>query len=94
EVEQRDSAPWQELVIEQAINLFDILPLFRLNHGDGGFYIDKACVISRDPSLADNRPSQNVGIYRLEVKGPARLGIQPVPAHDIAIHLQRAEELG
>lgn len=94
EVEQRDSAPWQEIVVDQAVSLFDILPLFRLNHGDGGFYIDKACVISRDPSLADNRPSQNVGIYRLEVKGPSRLGIQPVPAHDIAIHLQRAEELG
>jgi 4-hydroxybenzoate decarboxylase len=47
-VEERSSAPWQEVVIEKDINLFDILPLFRLNHGDGGFYIDKAVTISRD----------------------------------------------
>lgn len=69
EVEHRESAPWQEVVIEEDINLFDILPLFRLNHGDGGFYIDKASVVSRDPSLEDNEASQNVGIYRIEVKG-------------------------
>lgn len=94
EVEPRDSAPWQEVVIDQDINLFEILPLFRLNHGDGGFYIDKASVVSRDPSLEDNASTQNVGIYRIEVKGRNRLGLQPVPAHDIAIHLQRAEELG
>lgn len=94
EVELRTSAPWQEVVIEQDINLFDILPLFRLNHGDGGFYIDKASVVSRDPSIKDNAATQNVGIYRIEVKGRNRLGLQPVPAHDIAIHLQRAEELG
>lgn len=94
EVAYRDSAPWQEVVIENDINLFDILPLFRLNHGDGGFYIDKASVVSRDPSLDDNQSSQNVGIYRIEVKGRNRLGLQPVPAHDIAIHLQRAEALG
>lgn len=94
EVEHRESAPWQEVVIDKDINLFDILPLFRLNHGDGGFYIDKASVVSRDPSIEDNQKSQNVGIYRIEVKGRNRLGLQPVPAHDIAIHLQRAEELG
>ncbi len=94
EVEYRETAPWQEVVIEQDINLFDILPLFRLNHGDGGFYIDKASVVSRDPSVEDNAATQNVGIYRIEVKGRNRLGLQPVPAHDIAIHLQRAEELG
>lgn len=94
EVEYRDSAPWQEVIISNDINLFEILPLFRLNHGDGGFYIDKASVVSRDPSLEDNHSSQNVGIYRLQVKGRRRLGLQPVPSHDIAIHLQRAEELG
>ena len=96
EVEYRSQAPWQEVVIENDINLFDILPLFRLNQGDGGFYIDKASVVTRDPSAEGQAfiDSQNVGIYRIEVKGRNRLGIQPVPAHDIAIHLQRAEELG
>jgi vanillate/4-hydroxybenzoate decarboxylase subunit C len=93
-VEERDSAHWQEVVLEKDINLFDILPLFRLNHGDGGFYIDKAVTVSRDITDWDNPNTQNVGLYRLQVKGPTRIGIQPVPAHDIAIHLRRAEELG
>jgi UbiD family decarboxylase len=41
-----DSAPWQEVVLGKDINLFETLPLFRLNVGDGGYYIDKACIIS------------------------------------------------
>lgn len=93
-VEERPSAPWQEVVIEKDINLFDILPLFRLNHGDGGFYIDKAVTISRDMDDWDNPKTQNVGLYRLQVKGKTRIGIQPVRAHDIAIHLRKAEERG
>jgi vanillate/4-hydroxybenzoate decarboxylase subunit C len=93
-VEEHNSAPWQEVVIEKDINLFDILLLFRLNHGDGGFYIEKAAIVSRDVTDWDNSDTQNVGIYRLQVKGKNRIGIQPVPAHDIAIHLRRAEEIG
>jgi 4-hydroxybenzoate decarboxylase len=96
EVERRTAAPWQDIVIDdpQKINLFDVLPLFRLNRNDGGFYIDKAAVISRDPEDPDNFGKQNLGIYRLQVKGRHRVGIQPVPAHDIAIHLRKAEERG
>ncbi|EPZ48151.1 non-oxidative hydroxyarylic acid decarboxylases subunit C [Alicyclobacillus acidoterrestris] len=93
-VERMDSAPFQEVEINQDVNLFDILPLFRLNQYDGGFYIDKACVISRDPSDPDNFDKQNVGIYRIQVKGRDTLGIQPVPQHDIAVHLRMAEERG
>lgn len=74
--------------------MFDILPLFRINQGDGGYYLDKACVISRDLEDPENFGKQNVGIYRMQVKGKDRLGIQPVPQHDIAIHLRQAEERG
>ncbi len=56
--------------------------------------MDKACVISRDLEDPDNFGKQNVGIYRMQVKGKDRLGIQPVPQHDIAIHLRQAEERG
>jgi vanillate/4-hydroxybenzoate decarboxylase subunit C len=94
QVDVRETAPWQEVVIDKNINLFDILPLFRLNHGDGGFYIDKAAIVTRDVTDWDNPNTENVGMYRLQVKGKNRIGIQPVPAHDIAIHLARAEELG
>jgi UbiD family decarboxylase len=92
--EHRTEAPWQEVIVEKEINLFDLIPLFRLNQGDGGFYIDKACIVTRDPDDWENDDKQNVGIYRLQVKGKSRLGIQPVPVHDAAIHLAHAESRG
>ncbi|MEC1445459.1 phenolic acid decarboxylase BsdC [Bacillus subtilis] len=93
-VKREETAPFHENEITEDINLFDILPLFRINQGDGGYYLDKACVISRDFEDPDNFGKQNVGIYRMQVKGKDRLGIQPVPQHDIAIHLRQAEERG
>ncbi|QWA13176.1 UbiD family decarboxylase [Sodalis ligni] len=94
-VQHRENPPWQEnCVVGDDINLFEILPLFRLNDGDGGFYLDKAAVVSRDPADPGNFNKQNVGIYRIQVKGKRRLAIQPVPVHDIAIHLKAAEERG
>ncbi|MEC2060511.1 MULTISPECIES: phenolic acid decarboxylase BsdC [Bacillus] len=93
-VKREETAPFHENEITKDINLFDILPLFRINQGDGGYYLDKACVISRDLEDPDNFGKQNVGIYRMQVKGKDRLGIQPVPQHDIAIHLRQAEERG
>ncbi|WP_413724091.1 non-oxidative hydroxyarylic acid decarboxylases subunit C [Sodalis sp. RH16] len=94
-VQHRENPPWREnCVVGDDINLFEILPLFRLNDGDGGFYLDKAAVVSRDPADPGNFNKQNVGIYRMQVKGKRRLAIQPVPVHDIAIHLKAAEERG
>ncbi|MEC1433588.1 phenolic acid decarboxylase BsdC [Bacillus spizizenii] len=93
-VKREESAPFHENEITEDINLFNILPLFRINQGDGGYYLDKACVISRDLEDPENFGKQNVGIYRMQVKGKDRLGIQPVPQHDIAIHLRQAEERG
>jgi 4-hydroxybenzoate decarboxylase len=95
-VEYRDTAPWQEVIVDdpEKINLFDVLPLFRLNQNDGGFYIDKAAIVSRDLDDPQSFEKQNVGLYRLQVKGKNRIGIQPVPAHDIAMHLRKAEERG
>ncbi len=93
--ERRADPPFAENTREGAeVDLFDVLPLFRLNDGDGGFYLDKAAVVSRDPEDPANFDKQNVGTYRLEVKGPNKLGMQPVPMHDIALHLGKAEERG
>jgi 3-polyprenyl-4-hydroxybenzoate decarboxylase len=91
ELERVASAPWQEVVVDKDVNLFDLLPLFRINRGDGGYFLDKACVISRDPDDWDNDNIENVGVNRLQVKGRNRIGIQTVPRHDIAIHLTHAE---
>ncbi|WP_320782090.1 non-oxidative hydroxyarylic acid decarboxylases subunit C [Streptomyces sp. CRN 30] len=93
--ERRADAPWQEnTVTGEDVDLFDVLPLFRLNDGDGGFYLDKAAVVSRDPEDPDHFGKQNLGTYRMEVVGRDRLAIQPVPVHDIAKHLRVAEERG
>ena len=91
ELERVADAPWQEVVVDHDVNLYDLMPLFRLNRGDGGYFIDKPCVVSRDPDDRDNDDVENAGVYRLQVKGRNRLGIQTVPQHDIAIHLAHAE---
>jgi 4-hydroxybenzoate decarboxylase len=95
EPEVRGNPPWAENSMDgDDVDIFTVLPLFRLNDGDGGFYIDKAAVVSKDPDDPDNSAKQNVGIYRIEVMGKARLALQPVPMHDIAQHLRKAEERG
>ena len=66
----RDDPPWAENTMEgDDVDIFEVLPLIRLNDGDGGFYIDKAAVVSKDPDDPENCGKQNVGIYRIEVKG-------------------------
>lgn len=93
--ERREDAPWREnTVAGEDVDLFRILPLFRLNDGDGGFYLDKAAVVSRDPEDPEDFGKQNVGTYRIEVIGRNRLAFQPVPMHDVAQHLRKAEERG
>ncbi|OIK02854.1 phenolic acid decarboxylase [Streptomyces sp. MUSC 14] len=93
--ERREDAPWRENAQEAGeVDLFSVLPLFRLNDGDGGFYIDKAAVVSRDPEDPDDFGKQNVGTYRIQVIGRNRLAFQPVPMHDVAQHLRKAEEKG
>ncbi|MFG2225031.1 non-oxidative hydroxyarylic acid decarboxylases subunit C [Streptomyces sp. NPDC048644] len=93
--ERRDDPPWAEHTMEgDDADIFRVLPLIRLNDGDGGFYIDKAAVVSKDPDDPGNSDKQNVGIYRIEVKGRRRLALQPVPMHDIAQHLHKAEGAG
>jgi 4-hydroxybenzoate decarboxylase len=93
--EWRDNPPWAQNTVEgDDVDIFRVLPLIRLNDGDGGFYLDKAAVISKDPEDPGNSGKQNVGIYRIEVKGKRKLALQPVPMHDIALQLRKAEEAG
>ncbi len=62
ELERVETAPWQEVVIDKDVNLYELLPLFRLNRGDGGYFIDKPCVVSRDLDDWDNDNVENVGV--------------------------------
>ena len=80
--------------VEENINLYELLPLYRINEYDGGFYIDKANVVSRDPSDPDDFGKQNVGIYRIQVQGPDLFSLDAVPSHDMGQHIRIAEREG
>jgi UbiD family decarboxylase len=90
-VERRADPSWQQVTISTGINLFELLPVFRINPGDGGPFIDKAAVVTRDSADPENFGKQNVGIYRLQVKGPNHLGIQVAPPHDFSRHIAAAD---
>jgi vanillate/4-hydroxybenzoate decarboxylase subunit C len=84
-----NDAPVKEVIIDKNPSLYKELPLFRVNIGDGGFYLSKASVISQEPETGNH---QNVGMYRLQVKDHDRLGIFS-PMHDVRAHLNKAEEI-
>jgi UbiD family decarboxylase len=89
-----ENPPCQEVIVDRDINLYALLPLFRINQQDGGFYFSKASVVSRDPDDPDNDDKENVGMYRIQVQGPDTLGIQIGGTHDLAAHIKRAEPYG
>lgn len=88
----KKNAPVKEVIIEDNINLFEVLPLFRINEFDAGFYLSKALIVSKNPNNPNSYDEQNAGTYRIQVKGKDKVAIQPLPFHDIAIHLRNAEE--
>ncbi|MFB7510673.1 UbiD family decarboxylase domain-containing protein, partial [Streptomyces broussonetiae] len=65
EPEWRENPPWAQNTLEgDDADLFRVLPLIRLNDGDGSFYLDKAAVVSKDPDDPEHSGKQNLGIYR------------------------------
>lgn len=89
-----DDAPIHKNRLESAINLYELLPLYRINEYDGGFYIAKANIVSRDPENPDDFNRQNVGIYRIQVHGPDMISILSVPSHDLGRQIMAAESKG
>lgn len=87
-------APVHECRIEGGINLYDVLPVYRINEYDGGFYLGKASVASRDPEDPDNFGKQNVGIYRLQLQGPDSFTLMTIPSHDMGRQIITAERTG
>lgn len=88
-----DNPPCQEVILD-AFNLLELLPLYKVNENDGGFYLSKASVVSKDPDDPDNFDKENVGIYRLQVQDADTISMQGLPFHDIAIQMRKAEERG
>jgi vanillate/4-hydroxybenzoate decarboxylase subunit C len=86
------AAPVNEHRVERDINLYELLPLYRINALDGGFYIAKACVVTRDPLEPENFGKQNVGIYRIQVMGPDTFTLLSIPSHDMGRQIMMAEQ--
>lgn len=59
-VDKKD-APVKEVVIQDNINLFEILPFFRINEFDAGYYLSKALIVSKDPDKPESYDEQNAG---------------------------------
>ena len=93
EIKWIENAPCQEIIISENINLYEIIPAFRVNAYDGGFYFSKASIITKDPDDPNNFNKENIGTYRVQMQGPDTLGIQIMPFHDAAIHVKHAEEM-
>lgn len=89
-----EDAPVATIRRAAQINLYEQFPLFRVNDYDGGFYISKACTVSRDPEQRDSFERQNVGIYRIQVHGPDLVSIMTAPSHDLARQVRAAEASG
>ncbi|NLY71816.1 MAG: UbiD family decarboxylase [Clostridiales bacterium] len=91
-VEYMDNPPCQEVVIEENINLFEMLPLHRINKNDGGMYLSKALTVTKDPDHPDDFDKENVGIYRIQVQHPSTIALHVMPFHDGGRHIRLAEE--
>jgi UbiD family decarboxylase len=87
-----EDAPVNEVRLEKDINLYDAIPLTRINEFDGGFYLGKAAVVSRDPRDPEDFNKQNVGIYRLQIHAPDVFSLMTIPAHDIGRQILIAEK--
>lgn len=82
-IPSRDTA-CQEVEYRGAdVDLGRLLPIARWNEHDGGPYISMGVAFTEGGSSGDGR---NAAIYRIQVHGPRRLGIQYPPFRHIALH--------
>lgn len=69
-VVDKKGAPCKEVVLEGDDVDINRFPWIQNNPADGGRFISSGCAIMEDPDLG-----RNVGTYRLQVKGPRKVGI-------------------
>lgn len=90
---ESDKAPCHEVILDEGnFNLLELLPCYKVNEYDGGFYLSKASVVTKDPDDPDNFDKENVGTYRLQIQDANTLCMQGLAFHDVAIQLRKAEE--
>lgn len=89
-----DEAPCQEVIIEDGLNIYETLPLYRINSLDGGCYFSKACIVTSEPYDPTDFMATNVGMYRLMALGPNTIAMQLGRNHDAGEHVAQAEAEG
>ncbi|HXK31009.1 MAG TPA: UbiD family decarboxylase, partial [Candidatus Binatia bacterium] len=83
-----ESGPCQEVVHTGENVNFEMLPAPIWTVGeDPGPYHTSPFVISRDPETA----IQNMGVYRVQVKGPKRAGLMINPPRNMNQHIRKNE---
>ena len=81
-------APAQD-VVHRDVDLTRLLPIPTHNELDSGAYITAGLMVSRNPRSG----IQNVAIHRLQISGPARMGVLLLPRHTLG-YLHLAEQDG
>ena len=86
-----EDGPCQEnVLIGDDVDITSLLPVPTWTPGkDVGPYITAGGTVSKDPETGE----VNVGIYRLQVKGPRKLGLYPSPGADLFYHWKNSEKL-
>jgi 2,5-furandicarboxylate decarboxylase 1 len=84
-----ESGPCQEFVYTSG-NLLDRIPHIHWNPQDCGPYITFGLTFCQDPDSG----VRNMGIYRLQIKGKNRLGINSRPPQHAGVCQAKAEALG
>lgn len=85
----RKSAPCKEVVLSGEDVDLGRFPWIHNNPADGGQFISAGSVIMRDPELG-----RNMGTYRLQVKGPRKLGVCLTSQSHANQFMQRAKQRG
>ena len=76
EINKKD-APSKEVILkEDEINILDF-PFIQTNPGDNGRFINTGNLVTIDPEMG-----RNVGTYRMQIKGPRKIGISPEKNQD------------
>jgi len=86
------TAPSYECLETDDVDLYQTLPLFRVNEHDGGFYLHKACVVSEDMVAGDRHERMKCEMYSLQVQGRDRLGVNLSGIDNLSLHLSIAEK--
>ncbi len=84
------SAPCQQVVLKNADIDLTRLPNPIYSEGDSAPYISSGAILTRDPESGVG----NVGIYRLEIKGPNTICLEAPEYQHVNVARLRAETLG